>query len=75
MALTTGIGNNYVLAVNLLCVMYQTAVLEFYFENLLVQSYNAPNRLLFKTTLKPLQGACISYLNCLLASSHVQYTQ
>ena len=43
MALTTGIGNNYVLAVNLLCVMYQTAVLEFYFENLLVQSYNAPN--------------------------------
>ena len=35
--------------VNLLCVTYQTAVLEFYLENLLVQSYIAPNRLLLKT--------------------------
>ena len=49
--------------VNLLCVTYQTEVLEFNLENLLVQSFNAPNRLLFKTTLKPLQGACISYLS------------
>ncbi len=57
------------LPLNLLCVTYQTAVLEFYLESLLVQSYNAPNRLLFKTTLKPLQGTCTSYLNCPLASS------
>ena len=40
-------------------------------ESLLVQSYNAPNRLLFKTTLQPLQDACISYLNSLLAGGAV----
>ena len=34
-------------------------------------TYNTWNRLLVKIILKPVQGICTSYLNCLLSSSHV----